>query len=152
MVHHDLDPYPIPEEKTPLYINEPELIDKSLELCMLIGRSEKQKDNIRVYVPLDISKDAILRRLDRVIMQYGEATERNEMEFSIDVGMLVSQIEIYDQIWYGRHAPAEGEHSTEAIEVVSAFVKKLEEIPDGCAECFPFELIDQLREEYLSEK
>ncbi len=55
----------------PLYINEPELIDKSLELCMAIGKSEKQKYNIRVYIPLDISKDAILRRLDRVIMQSG---------------------------------------------------------------------------------
>ena len=84
-------------------------------------------------------------------MQYGEATEKNEMEFSIDVGMLVLQIEIYDQIWYGQHAPAEGEHSAEAIDLVSVFVKKLEEIPDGCAECFPYELIDQLKAEYLSD-
>lgn len=84
-------------------------------------------------------------------MQYGEATEKNEMEFSIDVGMLVSQIEIYDQIWYGQHAPAEGEHSAEAIDLVSVFVKKLEEIPDGCAECFPYELIGQLKAEYLSD-
>lgn len=78
MVHHDLDPYPIPREKAPLYINEPELIDKSLELCMSIGKLEKQEDNIRVYIPLDISKDVILRRLDRVIMQYGEATEKTK--------------------------------------------------------------------------
>lgn len=30
MEHHKLDPYPIPKEKTPLCINEPWLIDKSL--------------------------------------------------------------------------------------------------------------------------
>lgn len=28
-------------------------------------------------------------------------------------------------------------------------VTRLEEIPDGCAECFPFELIDELKREYL---
>ena len=37
------------------------------------------------------------------------------------------------------------------IDLVSVFVKKLEEIPDGCAECFPYELIDQLKAEYLSD-
>lgn len=30
MKHHRLDPYPIPKDKTPLYISEPWLIDKSL--------------------------------------------------------------------------------------------------------------------------
>lgn len=32
----------------------------------------------------------------------------------------------------------------------NAFVTKLEEIPDGCAEYFPFELIEELKQEYLS--
>ena len=91
-----------------------------------------------------------MRRLDRVINEYGETSEENEMEFSIDVGMLVSQIEIYDQVWYVRHMPPKGEHSLEAMDLVRAFVAKLEEIPDACAEWFPFDLIDQLREEYLS--
>ena len=40
-------------------------------------------------------------------------------------------------------------HSKEAVDVIREFVKKLEEIPDGCAETFPFELIDELKEEYL---
>ena len=30
MEHHSLDPYPEPKDKSPLYINEPWLIDKSL--------------------------------------------------------------------------------------------------------------------------
>ena len=64
-----------------------------------------------------------------------------------DVEMLISQIEIYDQIWYVRHMPKDGEHSLEAKELIA----KLEEIPDGCAERFPFEIIDRLREEYLGE-
>ena len=44
MEHHRLDPYPIPKERTPLYVNEPWLADKTLlelppeanELCEII--------------------------------------------------------------------------------------------------------------------
>ena len=46
--------------------------------------------------------------------------------------------------------PKEGKHSTEAIDLMRDFVSLLEAIPDGCAECFPFEMIAELREEYLS--
>ena len=53
-------------------------------------------------------------------------------------------------MWYVRHMPPKGEHSLEAMDLVRAFVAKLEEIPDACAEWFPFDLIGQLREEYLS--
>ena len=42
-----------------------------------------------------------------------------------------------------------GQHSREAIDLVEEFADKLEEIPDGGAELFPFELIEELREEYL---
>ena len=45
---------------------------------------------------MDLNRDAILRRLDRVIYQYGEANEDNEMEFGTDVEMILSQLEIYD--------------------------------------------------------
>ena len=92
-----------------------------------------------------------MRRLNSIIYRYGEANEENEMDFSQDVSMLISQIEIHDQIWYGRHMPDEGEHSAEAQNLVREFIERLEEIPDGCAETFPFEMIDELREEYLGE-
>lgn len=152
MEHHSLDPYPIPKEKTPLFINEPWLIDRTrLEYAYDVREPQGEKDNIRIYVPLDLNKEAILQRLDMVIMRYGEANEKNEMDFSIDVDMLISQVEIYDQVWYVRHMPEKGEHSREAIELVKEFVQRLEEIPDGCAELFPFETIDILKEEYLSE-
>ena len=151
MEHHTLDVYPIPKDKAPLYINEPWLIDRSLlEISNGSAEPEQEEDNIRVYIPLDINKNAILRRLDTMIIHYGEANEKNELDFSIDVDMLVSQIEIYDQIWYVRHMPENGEHSQEAVDLVREFIARLEEIPDGCAEIFPFELIDTLREEYLS--
>ena len=151
MEHHTLDVYPIPKDKAPLYINEPWLIDCSLlEVSNGSAEPEQEQDNIRVYIPLDINKNAILRRLDTMIIHYGEANEKNELDFSIDVDMLVSQIEIYDQIWYVRHMPENGEHSQEAADLVREFIARLEEITDGCAEIFPFELIDTLREEYLS--
>lgn len=150
MGHHRLDPYPIPRGKAPLYINEPWLIDRSIFEYMTEEEREpeRQKDNIRVYIPLDLNQEAILRRLDEIIFRYGEANERNESEFHAEVEMLISQIEIYDQIWYVRHMPQEGNHSREAIGLVKKFIERLEKIPDGCAEIFPFETIDILRTEY----
>lgn len=149
MEHHTLDVYPIPKDKAPLYINEPWLLDRSLlEISNGCAEPEQEQDNIRVYIPLDINKNAILRRLDLLIVHYEEANEKNEIDFSIDVDMLVSQIEIYDQIWYVRHMPETGDHSREAVDLVREFIARLEEIPDGCAELFPFELIDTLRKEY----
>ena len=148
--HHDLDIHPIPKEKKPLFINEPWLIDRSnYESAWGNKEPETADDNVRVYVPLDLSRQAILRRLDWMIARYGEANEANETDFCFDVEMLISQVEIYDHIWSVRHMPAEGAHSAEAIELIREFIAKLEEIPDGCAETFPFELIDALREEYL---
>lgn len=151
MEHHRLDPYPISKDKTPLYINEPWLIDKALLEYQRHREPEAQEDNVRIYIPMDLNKEAILRRLDSVIWQYGEATEANEMDFTIDVDMIISQLGIYDQIWFMRHMPEKGEHSQEAKELVKAIIARLEEIPDGCAECFPFETIDALKQEYFSD-
>lgn len=151
MEHHSLDPYPIPKDKKPLYINEPWLIDKSLLEYQLHREPDEKEDNIRIYLPMDLNKDAILRRLDYIIVVYGEAREDNESNFSIDVGMIISQLEIYDQIWFVRHMPKKGEHSREAQELAAEIVSRLKDIPDGGAECFPFELIDELKEEYLSD-
>ena len=61
-------------------------------------KPENKEDNIRIYVPMDLNKDAILRRLNRVINHYGEANEENKSEFQIDVSMIIAQIDIYDQV------------------------------------------------------
>ncbi len=150
MVHHSLDIYPIPKEKSPLYINEPWLIDQSLLEDKLDNQEPKgQKDNIRVYMPMDINRVAVLRRLSAIISRYGEANEDNEPNFQMDVEAIIAQIEIYDQIWFVRNMPKNGKHSTEAVQLVKEFVSMLKEIPDGCAELFPFETIDALEQEYL---
>lgn len=151
MTHHNLDPYPEPKDKTPIYINEPWLTDKTrIEYPIGVDPDTEEADNVRIYAPIDLNRKAILRRLDRIIACYGEANEGNEMEYDSDVNMLVSQIEIYDQIWYVRHTPSGNRHSDEAVSLVKEFVARLEDISDGCAECFPFEMIDKLKEEYLS--
>ena len=151
MIHHNLDPYPEPRDKTPIYINEPWLTDKTrMEYPIGVDSDSEEADNVRIYAPIDLNRKAILRRLDRIIVAYGEANERNEIEYDSDVNMLVSQIEIYDQIWYVRHTPSDNRHSDEAVSLVKEFVSCLEAIPDGCEEYFPFERIDELKEEYLS--
>lgn len=146
----------IPQAKREGYLFIIWLIDKSImERVQLVTdlkkRPDEESDNIRIYVPLDLNRNAILRRLDSVIYHYGETNEENELDFSMDIEMIISQIEIYDQVWFGRHMPKNGKHSLEAKTLVREFVERLEEIPDGCAERFPFETIDRLREEYLEE-
>ena len=145
-----LDPYPIPKDSKPLFINAPWLVDATYDNYEydLVTEDGTEEDNRRVYVPLDLNKSAILRRLDDIIRRYGEANERNELDFELDVRRLLYQVEIYDRVWYVRHMPEEGNHSLEGIGLMREFVKHLEEIPDGCAECFPYEMIDELKAEY----
>lgn len=157
-MRHKLDIAPIPEQV--LFINEPWMIDESIDNFHLKGKintmPDNEPDNVRIYLPMDLNKTAILRRLDAVINRYGEANEMNEMNFSADVSLLVYQIEVYDQVWYARPGEVDGipgiegaKHSTKAVALVKEFIAKLETICDGGAECFPFELIDELRAEYL---
>ena len=41
--------------------------------------------------------------------------------------------------------PENGTHSHEGIDLIQEFIKRLEEIPDECAECVPFDMIEELR-------
>ena len=146
--YHNLDPHPFPEDEGTLFVNEPTIVDGSIPV-FLEGADTVAVDNVRVYVPIDLNRAAILRRLQHVMCRYGEANESNEMCFEGDVEQLIVQIEIYDQIHYVRNMPEGGRHSVEAVSLVEEFVERLEKIPDGCAECFPFEMIERLRVEYL---
>ena len=143
--HHDLDIYPVPKDQAPLYVNEPWIIDSSL-LEGVTGESNLPDDNIRVYVPLDISKEVILLRLKIIISKYGEANESNELDFAREVRQLVYQIELYDQVWTARNSI---EGMDMVVDLVEEFVATLEQIPDGCAENFPFDLIEELGNDYL---
>ena len=55
----------------------------------------------------------------------------------------------FDQVWYVRHMPDSRRRSVEAVELVREVVRLLEGVVDGCGECFPFELIEKLKREYL---
>lgn len=48
------------------------------------------------------------------------------------------------------HAEKEG-HSREVKELVTEIIARLENIPDSYNECFSFELIDELKQEYLTD-
>jgi len=150
--HHDLDVYPNPKEKQPMFINEPWLLDLSLLNDEKLSKEpEPQKDNIRIYVPVDLNAAAILRRLHHIIQQLGPASEMNEMDYSVAVGQLISQIEIYDQIWYARNVPSDGnrKHSSEVRVLVERFIDALKDMEVLDAELFPYEEIEQLKKEYL---
>ena len=147
-----LDPYPIPKEESPLFINVPWLVDASIDVEYSAStQPEAENDNRRVYIPLDLNKKAMLRRLDEIIRRYGAANELNELDFSLDVRRLLYQVDIYERIWFVRHMLENAKHSHEGISLIQEFVKRLEEIPDECAECFPFEMIEELKNEYLIE-
>lgn len=148
--HHELDPYPFPEDKGALYVNEPWVIDETfLAMEQYSKGPEDEPDNVRVYVPLDLNRRAILRRLDRVISRYKYADEENELRYSSDVDMIRYQLEVYDQIWCAKGRPQEGRHSAEGIELARVIIERLEDIEDGGAEVFPFDVIDEMREDYL---
>ena len=158
ITHHDLDPYPIPKDKTPMLINEPWIIDESWnrpdtkkvkDLKYQLKCPDSEADNIRIYVPIDLNKKSVLRRLHTVIDKFGDASEKNEFHYSAAVQELIYQIEIYDQIWHVRHWGDGCKHSEEVQDLVTEFVKLLEQIPDSGAECFPFEEIDYLKREYF---
>lgn len=145
--HHTLDIHPIPENV--LYINESQLADQTVLNYEHIHKLEKQpEDNIRIYVPLDLSCDAILRRLQDIYDRYGYLTEANEFKIRQEVSILVSQIEIYDQIWFVREGDCGNRHSRKATELVKDVLAILME-NEGCGETFPYELAEVLRSEYV---
>ena len=151
MDHHNLDIYPEPRDKSPLYINEPWIIDETAD--MRVSVPDPATDNVRVYVPLDLNRETILRRLQYIKSKYGDVDWRNETSISVEVALLIHQIEIYDQVHYVRHMPkvsthpGEKIHSVEATSLVKEFIKELEEI-DSSGDTFPYEKIEELRKEF----
>ena len=76
-----------PKESKPIFINEPWLIDPSLQWRQETGYDPApldDPDNIRVYIPMDICKESVLRRLSEVISRHGEASEKNEADYIYD--------------------------------------------------------------------
>lgn len=110
------------------------------------------EDNIRVYIPLDLSFDSIIRRRNYIYSVLGKPAEKNEFAFETEVGHIISELEIYDQVWVVREISdikitGETLHSKRGMELAEEIVRILEE-HEGNAELFPYETIDELKKEY----
>lgn len=142
--HHNLDITPVPEKV--LYVNEPELVDKTI-VDTRLQDDTKHLDNVRIYVPLDINRETILRRIRNVYDWYGSPSWKNESEYLSEISGIISQLEIYDQVWFARQGDFGNGHSKNATMLADEILKVLEE-DEGCAEMFPYETIEHLKNEY----
>ena len=141
-----------------MFINEPWLIDESLYFetyaqMQAAREPEDEVDNRRVYIPIDLNKAAFLRRLDHVLNKFSDITWRNESNVYCEVCSILSQIEIYDQLWFVREGNFKTDenhmicgHSQHATIVIQEIIKRLESM-DTC-EDFPYDIIDELKKEY----
>lgn len=109
---------------------------------------------MRIYVPMDLNADIIMWQLHSLHSTLGYSTERNESAYCSGVGKVISQLEIYDQVWAARNLEDTVQkedsgvrHSRQGIELAKQIVKYLKEI-EGTAECFPYDEIQDLREAF----
>lgn len=162
-MHHKLDVHPIPEEV--FYVNEPGLAippffeTKAENGLALTGKTIScggilPDDNVRVYVPMDLNADNILRQLNRLRASLGLPEESNEVSYSLGVAKIIAQLEIYDQIWVARdlaHAVRKENggvyHSQRGIALAKKIVATLSQL-EGNAECFPFDEIEELNADF----
>lgn len=162
-MHHKLDIHPIPADV--LYVNELSLAGKVAyetkdDTAKAITGKKKSEggilpdDDVRIYVPMDLNADIIMWQLYSLQGSLGYPTEKNESAYSSGVSKVISQLEIYDQVWAARKAgeavqkDAVGvRHSQQGIELAKQIVKYLEDI-EGDAECFPYDQIEELNEAF----
>lgn len=135
-----------------LFVKEPWIVDESYEWYIetLKPDPELEKDNIRIWVPLDLNHAAILRRLRFILDRYGEITWKNESNVFGDVARLTYQIEKYDQINLARNPEKKtekGEHSKAGLELVKEFINILEGLETCCD--FPDDIISSLKAEFF---
>ena len=133
-----------PSAENALYVDALTLADQTILSWECIPEA---KDNVRIYIPLELNRAAILRRLYDVYDRYGFLTEANESNIRREVSVLISQTEIYDQVWLERDGDCGNNHSQKATEVVKDMLAVLIE-KEGCGETFPYEIIEELQREY----
>ena len=131
------------------YINEPWIADESYEWYSetLNPDPDPAEDNVRIWIPLDLNRAAIVRRLRYILDRYGEITWRNEAAAFRDTARLGWHIEKYDQYWMEREKEPERKHSKAAVELVKELIGILEEA-DCCCD-FPEDIIQDWKTEYL---
>ena len=94
----------------------------------------------------------VLNRLQQIYQIMESPDDTNELEFSYQVGKIISQLEIYDQVWVARDLGnavriEERFHSKNGIELAGKIVGVLLE-DEGCAERFPYDVVDELKKEF----
>lgn len=159
-MQHKIDTHPIPEEV--FYVNELSLAGKvPYETVQDMEEAATGKrvmdggilpdDNVRIYVPMDLNADAIMSQLHLLFSSHGYPTESNESAYSSGVGKIITQLEIYDQVWSARDVGVKETggvcHSRQGIELAGKIVKFLED-HEGNAECFPYDEIEELKNEF----
>ena len=108
---------------------------------------------MRIYVPIDLNADYIINRLNYMFYSIGEPSYKNEITLSTEVNKLISQLEIYDQVWTVRdlgnsYTNEEGRlHGLKGKQLAQRFIDVLIE-NEGAAECFPFDVIEEFRKEF----
>ena len=113
--------------------------------------------NVFDDVPMDLNMNEIMFRVYRLYSVLGYLTERNESEFSTKMEQIVSQLEIYDQVWTVRdmeHAIQKGHPMVRHSQQGTALARKLidyMETHDGCAECYPYDIIKELKSTFWLE-
>ena len=166
-MHHKIDVHPIPD--SPIYINDlsiattynPYELKRQAELAVT-GKTVSKggilpDDNVRVYVPLDINAEYIIGELYSVFGRLGAVSEDNEYEYSSEVRRIITKLEIYDQIHTVRdmknavnmagNSEVGKYHSRKAIAAAKKMVEILEG-NEGTAECFPYEIVEELKAEF----
>lgn len=162
-MHHNLDIYLIPKDV--LYVNELSLAGKVRyetkdDTAKAITGKKKPEggilpdDNVRIYVPMDLNADIIMWRLYSLHGSLGYPTEKNESAYSSGVSKVISQLEIYDQVWAARKVGETVQkedggvrHSRQEIKLAKQIVKYLED-NEGKGECFPYDQIEELKEAF----
>ena len=103
---------------------------------------------------MDLNTDIIMWQSYSLYGTLGYSTERNESAYCSGDGKVISQLEIYDQVWAARNLEDTVQkeddgvrHSHQGIELAKQIVKYLEDI-EGTAEYFPYDEIQELREAF----
>lgn len=103
---------------------------------------------------MDLSTENIMRQLHIIYGNFGSPTECNEFQYDSEVRQLISQLEIYDQGWVARdsgHAIQKVNGGVLHSEQGRILAKKIVDFlleDEGCAECFPYNLIEELKREF----
>lgn len=111
-------------------------------------------DNVRIYVPMDLNDDGIMRQFYALYGALGEPTESNELVYHSGVRKIITQLEIYDQVWVARKVEESVQkenggviHSRKGIELAGEIINYLEE-NERAAECFPYDEVEELRDAF----